>query len=285
MGSLLIQLKSKFCCLVVLVLASLSACQNPSPSKIRDPLESSYQHIDREEYDLAIEELTLLSETDTRPEVLVTLASAYAARGGIKVQQYWGFVIGFRSPLLSVKDLRVNPTVDSLKKVAKQADGNVSATDLEALGGVIRALTLWDLYKERIDAIPVVEGAANDDILAAVETLSSVHTPGGRLYRAILDLILFKSAATTGEQPWNGFGKVLEKTLKGDTHSLCEFDFGQFTSWLRPLSERLDETLSDLAIAFPEQQPTLQPAQAQVREMDATLTKARAQLRKRKACQ
>lgn len=271
----------------IIVLAgwmALVACQN-EPTRKPDPLNKGYQYIDRGDYDTAISELTQLSHIDARPEVQVALASAYAARGGIKVAQYWGFVVGFKSPLLKADDVPVSPTLQSLKNISDQADGKVSPADLEALSKIARALALWELYKDRINAIPVVEGTANQDVISAVDILSRIQTPGGRLYRAILNLILFKSSMNTSPEPFENFALVVQKTAEGDQQALCDYNASKLMKWFEPLTYRLSETLFDLTIAFPEQSTEIAAAQAQLFQVDENIQKARQQLRKKRVCQ
>jgi hypothetical protein len=283
-GSQHMKFKAQILILILVGWGALSACQNES-ARHQDPLDKAYQKIDRGEYSSAIDDLNALSQTDPRPEVLVTLASAYAGRAGIKVAQYWGFVIGFKAPLLNADDIAVGPTVQSLKKIEKQAGSKLSQAELQALGEFVRAMELWDLYKDRIEAIPTVSGEPEQDLLSAVDVLSRVQTPGGRLYRAILNLILLKSMVVASPEATNEFSTVIEKTLSGDTEAFCKFDFVQLGNWLTPVSQQLGETLSDLVIAFPEQSPSLNAAQAQLLDIDGKIVKARKQLKQKRGCQ
>jgi hypothetical protein len=254
----------------ILGLQGLSACQNSSSSRAQDPLAKQYQHIDRGEYSEAIHELTDLAARDPRPEVLVTLASAYAARAGVKVAQYWGFVVGFKTPLLKANDFG--------------APAPAAFADAPEAQGLANLITLWGRYQVRIDAIPVVRGSAHADLTSAVEVLARVQTPGGRLYRAILDLILFKSAVVAEEKPLKEAGAMLTKVARGESEPFCSFDFTAFANQTRQISYHLGETLNDLSIAFPEQSATLTPAKVQAAEFDQALQKAKKQFRQSKGC-
>lgn len=262
----------------------VSACQNEPATRREDPLAKGYQQIDRGEYDLAISDLTQLSQKDPRPEVLVTLASAYAARGGVKVADYWGFVIGFKAPLVNSEALPVSEAAKSLQKIARQTKGKLKPEEAEAFGGIMKALALWELYKDRIDAIPTSDGERARDLATATRILERVQTPGGRLYRAILNLILFKSAVVASDGSWDEFEAAVTEALKGDADKLCTFDVSRFTERLQPMSYRLAETLTDLMIAYPEQVLSLKPAADEVERMDLTLNEASSQLRSKKVC-
>lgn len=262
----------------------LAGCQNDSTEALRDPLDRGYQLIDRGEYSQAVRELQELSRNDLRPAVKVALASAYAARGGVRVSDYWGFVIGFDAPLVAPGTLPTNATIDSLQKIAKQAKGDIDPRDVKALGGIVNALAVWERYKDRVDAIPVVSGAALQDVKVAVETLSQVQTPGGRLYRAILNLILFKSYVTASKGLWDEFNDILGEILNGRIEVLCQFKFEQMLTWLSPITYHLSETLKDLMIAYPEEKKDLQVALALVQGVYDLTQDAITELRKKRVC-
>jgi len=218
-------MKNKFVLVTMTCLLMILGCQNKNPDVHKDPLDENYRLIDRGDYSQAISRLSDLSQQDQRPQVRVALASAYAARAGIKVEQYWGFVIGFKAPLLKTDNIQVNATIDSLQKIAKKAKGQMDEHDMQALSGLIRALATWDRYQERIDAIPVVTGDSLTDLDRAVEVLANVQTPGGRLYRAILNLILFKSYVVASKDYWSSFDQVVKRVISGDIQNLCQYNF------------------------------------------------------------
>lgn len=265
-------------------LSLLLGCQKDQPEKAQDPLNESYKLIDRGEYSQAINQLQQLSRSDARPQVRVTLASAYAARGGIKVEQYWGFVVGFKTPLVTPENVTVNSTVTSLQKIAKQLNGKIDPKDLQALGGVVNAVAVWDRYKDRIDAIPVVQGKELEDVRTAVVTLTDIRTPGGHLYRAILNLILFKSYVTSSDKYWKDFNRAIEEVLKGNILALCQFDFEFLQQWLMPIFYHLIETLNDLVIAYPDSSKELIEARNTLVFVQGVTNDAIKELRQKRVC-
>lgn len=248
------KLKYKIVLFTMTCLLAASACQNKLAESRKDPLDENYKLIDRGSYSEAIESLKELSLRDPRPQVQVALGSAYAARGGIKVDQYWGFVIGFQSPLV---------------KEEKPKD-----------------LSVWDQYKGRLEAIPVVsDPKALKDLHHAVDTLAAVPTPGGRLYRAILNLILFKSYMVSSNGFWEKFGGVVPRLLDGDTAALCEFDLDQLLNWLNPIAYHMIETMKDLTIAFPENEEDFTGARNLIQAVFATTKDAVKELREQRTCE
>lgn len=269
---------------VLTSLLVLGACQRDKAEPARDPLDAQYKLIDRGEYDQAISELQELVAQDQRPEVKVALASAYAARGGIRVEDYWGFVIGFDAPLVPPGTVPTNATIESIQKIAQQAKGDIDPRDLKALGGLVNALAVWERYKDRVDAIPVVSGAALADVQVAAETLKTVQTPGGRLYRAILNLILFKSYITSSQGLWDQFNEAIQDLINGNIDVLCKFNFEQILTWLNPITYHLTETLNDLMVAYPEDRQELEDARNLVEGVYNLTQEAVAELRKKRVC-
>jgi len=262
----------------------VTSCQKDRIEANRDPLDENYKLIDRGDYSQAIEKLQILSRKDRRPQVRVALASAYAARGGIKVEQYWGFVVGFKAPLVSPENMNLNASVDSLQRIAKQTKGDIDPRDMRALGGLVNALAVWDRYKERVDSIPVVRDGAKEDLKVAVEILNDVQTPGGRLYRGILNLVLFKSAITESANFWEDFNKILEQLIDGKIDVLCQFKFETLEQWLTPISYHLAETLGDLAIAYPDDKKELLEARQIVPGIYVATMDAVKELRQKRTC-
>ncbi len=269
---------------VLTVLLVSGGCQRNKTEPVHDPLDTNYKLIDKGDYDGAIRELQRLSLADPRPAVKVALASAYAARGGIRVENYWGFVIGFDAPLVPPDSIPENATVESLQKIAKQARGDIDPRDLNALGGIVKSLSVWERYKDRVDAIPVVSGAALADVQVAAETLKAVQTPGGRLYRAILNLILFKSYITASQALWDQFNAVIGELLAGHIEVLCKFDFEKILNWLNPITYHLTEALDDLIIAYPDERKDLEDARNLVQAIYGITQQAVNELRKKRMC-
>jgi hypothetical protein len=277
-------MQTKFALGVLTCLMVFGGCQRDTAEPQRDPLDKNYQLIDKGDYEGAIRELQNLAAQDQRPAVRVALASAYAAHGGIRVENYWGFVIGFKAPLVPPESIPANATIESLQKIAKQARGDLDPRDLKALGGIVNALAVWDRYKDRVDAIPVVTGAALADVQMAAEILKTVQTPGGRLYRAILNLILFKSYISASQGLWDQFNAVLQDLLRGRIEVLCKFNFDQILNWLNPITYHLLETLNDLMIAYPDEHKDLEDAKNIIEAVYNLTQEAVNELRKKRTC-
>jgi len=269
---------------VLIATLVFGGCQKDKAEPLCDPLDAKYKLIDRGEYNQAISELQELSVKDARPAVKVALASAYAARGGIRVEDYWGFVIGFDAPLVPPGTIPGNATIESIQKIAKQAKGDMDPRDVRALGNLVNAMAVWERYKDRVDAIPVVSGQALVDLTEAVKVLTAVETPGGHLYRAILNLILFKSYMVSSKDLWDQLNGIIEEIIKGNIEVLCQFNFEQILSWLAPITYHLVETLNDLIIAYPDDRKDLEDARNLIQGVYGLVQDAVNELRKKRTC-
>lgn len=263
----------------------LASCQKEDREILKDPLEEHYKLIDKGDYSLAIEKLEELSLVDPRPQVRVALASAYAARAGVRVENYWGFVVGFKAPLMFVEDLKMGPTMESLQRITGQTNGNVNLRELKSLGGAVNTLAVWDRYQERVEAIPVVkEPGALQDLQRGVEVLSMVQTPGGRLYRGLLNLILFKSHLVASEALWAGLRKVAEQVAVGKLEALCQLKLEELMVWLPLISYHLGEALGDLSVAFPRERVSLEEARDLLQRISRTISEGAQELQRKRIC-
>ncbi|MBK9321883.1 MAG: hypothetical protein IPM97_02805 [Bdellovibrionaceae bacterium] len=258
-------------------------CQKNEANNRRDPIDDGYVLIDRGSYSEAIQNLTNLSQVDKRPQVLVALGSAYAARGGIKIEQYWGFIISFKAPVVKEESPTTGSITESLFKVSKQKGPKVEKK-IKALGGLAKTSSVWDQYKDRIQTIPSVKGEQLKDMQRAVDVLANVKTPGGRLYRALLNLIIFKSYVDESQDFWTDFNDVIGDVVNGEIAVLCDFDFDEILKWLGPISHHLTETLTDLTIAFPEKEVDLIIGKNLVQAIYGTTQDAIQELRDKRMC-
>lgn len=255
----------------------LTACQNQGGfGSADDSLDEGYKYIDQGDYDQAISKLEILAQKDPRPAVKVALASAYAARGGIRVENYWGFAIGFENPLVTEPPISTSARLVGVR--------GLNAREVQALGGIIHTMAVWERYKERVDAIPVVEGKALWDLKAAVRVLRAVETPGGRLYRAILNLILFKSYLSASQGLWDEFNKIIADLVSGNIEVLCRFEFENILEWLEPITLHLSEAIEDLMWAYPQDRAELEDARELVQAVYQLTVDSVAELRKKRTC-
>lgn len=250
-------MKKKISFLFLAMALALSACQ-PREQELTggDPLEESYRLIDKGEYDQAIRSLEELAARDSRPTVIEALASAYAARAGVLVSSYWGAVVGFKAPLIQPRGTRLEGLSGQAVRVLSQVEGQKDLRGADEFSKLARFISVLSEWQERIDRLPTVPEARRDDLREALGVLEHHKSPGGRLYRALLGLILLKSEISDGFTGWERISASLAvgleaspRRVKGDL--LCVVDYDAFSIWVRGLVRILQSTALDVAVAYP----------------------------------
>lgn len=207
------------------------------------------RQIDKGEYDGAIQTLQKLRVDSRNPKITVILASAYAGRAGVKVENYWGFVIGYEALLPEAQKKEVtNPSEaffqpDALKSLS-------SAVDAKILEDINRNFSLLNKIMTRIDKIPYLPREKREDLQTAVRELSSVQTEGAALYKAILEIILLRSA----------IGDIRDRViaLTGKGTGPCQDDVQDILTWIQYSYQLLQNLVGDVVVAYPSKKPDLE---------------------------
>lgn len=237
----------------------------------RDPLQDAYRMIDRNEPSAAIDYLQALQKKDHRSEVKMALASAYAARGGIRVEDYWGFAIGFKAPVLNIDKIEATPEMDRLRKILNQMNGQLDSAQMNSLGGLVRALAAFEIYKERIHSIPTIDQDKRADVIQAISVLNEVPTRGGKLYRSILQLMIIKTQLSEGFQSWDLIQRQAEQlqlhnlAIEGPK-LLCRIDIDAYRRWLNSIVTNIQNLALDLSVAFPSRQNEFESSVVEVKK-------------------
>jgi hypothetical protein len=233
-----------------------------------DPLEQAYQKIDKGDYDAAISDLERLVKSDPRPETKQGLASAYAARAGLKIQNYSAFISSFKAPLITTETIKKSPIISEIKKYLDKADQQTVSRRTEELEKIVKTLASIELWFERLEKLPIISGEQRDDLERALVVLDQGDTPGLRLYRAILGLVAIRSDVAEGFTSWN----TVSTRLQANQSKLCAVDLKEFALWGSAVIRRLSYTVSDVSVAFPSKKPTLLPAVAETQKISSTLS-------------
>ncbi|OQW51111.1 MAG: hypothetical protein A4S09_10430 [Proteobacteria bacterium SG_bin7] len=160
-------------------------CQ-PREKREADPILEAYRLIDEQRTDEAIALLeNELRKNDSNIELRVVLASAYAHKGGIKIQKLF--------PVVNSID-KINKSKEKLGDVSKQKNINEKTNTvlLNAANLMIRASRFLDAYA----AIPAADRKQVEYIRHAILLLSEISNtalkPEDVLFRAILEIVLLK---------------------------------------------------------------------------------------------
>jgi hypothetical protein len=260
---------------------ALAACSPKKDTALdKDPLETGYRLIDKGETSEAIAHFEELATKDERIQVKEALASAYSARAGIHVDNYWGFLVGFQAPLLQMQSLKTARTVSQARRILTQLEGHRELHGHQGLAELAQVVAAFEMWMNRIESLPVVAGDARRDIDRAMRVLFNDNRGGGRLYRALLGLVTLKSDLTVGFESWSQIDVQLTRVdLKNPGSSknnrlLCAVDVQAFADWTSGVLRRLNRTMEDVTIALPSKEQDLAGAMRDTARLAAELRQA-----------
>jgi hypothetical protein len=231
--------------------------------------------MDEGRFDEAIEELKIVHEQIPSERNSQLLASAYAGRAGLRVEDYWDFVVGFKP----WRDLDVSEEMPLSKLELQKISEKLSESDRE------RFLKLQEDFKElarlrkRVDTIPLFAKEKSGDLTEAIRLLESTETRGARLYRAVLGLVLLKSSFEDGAG--------LSTQWESDGFELCTKTFPALIEWIGTSFANLQEILADIGKAYPHEQSEIVRWQEQlkVRDLNAKSLRELSGTTKKSLCQ
>jgi hypothetical protein len=217
----------------------LTSCQKHESSVPRkDALQKGNQLLDEGHYDEAIDYFTDLLQDDNSPQFRLALASAYAARAGLR-----------RSDFIAIADV-------ALMKKAVPSDWS----------DIFKTLYFIQTLKERWDYLPSAKLEGLQDLKMAIATLEPSSAPSVRLFSAALRTIYIKST----------MGPGLDKWLQLDHKDLCRQNLAPLLKWSENLVIELQALVVDIAGAYPSKkeqfkkvQQDLENAHSQIQEWSA----------------
>lgn len=208
---------------LILIVFSFSvlSCQSKEEPVARDTrLNEGSKLIDEGKYDEAIEYFHGLLQSDAHHHVKLALASAYAAKAGVKIEQIYSFV--------NVRNLKVE---------------TVHLTGLSVDEQTQNLMKSLMRYADQWQKIPAVSSESRVDLAKGLAVLSGESVPGARLYAATLRVVLLKSVVNEGIGQW--------KQLKGK--KFCSEVIQPYFNWALNLLDHLILLSRDLQGAYPEQ--------------------------------
>lgn len=221
-------------------------------------IEWGYQLIDQHEYDQAISTFNQLLSDQDSPTVRLGLATAYAARAGVRVESYWDLVVpGFESKpptLLETTKAFQKQWTEKIESLPNDLRIKVQAKSDD----VFRAEEQIEILKWRFQKIPLLTNESqNTDLVSARQVLQELPNKGIRIYRALLGLIMLKYELQK-------LSHILEPLFQGGLQSsITEEQWpcpdavkNWFTELPVPL-ELTSDVLIDVKFAYPKKAATL----------------------------
>ncbi|GEM_PF-2204571 len=234
------------------ILTMTLACHkvaNKTPAE--DHTAKATTYIDQGDYTSAIELLEDTLKHEDTYEVRLVLASAYAGRAGVKVENYWDYLIGFDAfakdkgpemfPDLVPADALPEALDDKSKDQLKMLNENFK--DLQRL-------------EKKASKVPLVAETDRPDLVRARELLERTSTPSSKLYRSLLTVVLVKSEIQDG--------KALVTTWSDKKFDPCFPIAKGFSAWLSKVLDLVSDGLNDLGKAYPDDDVNYQTMRADV---------------------
>ena len=256
-GLVIFKSASIFASLALACALSLGCSDKKAKEQSPPPLQTATQLIDQGRYDESIRIL----ESDRAPrddsKVTTALASAYAARAGVRVEDFWGFVIGYDRLLFAAPSS--NDTVPISIDVNSLPAG-FSRSTVDFLKNLNVNFAQVNSIIARIKQIPYVPAERREDLNHAIGVLSRTIQPGARLYRSVLSVIVLQSEFKDLAPNLNEWAK--------SNYSLCDEKLATIADLLVDVRDRLFWMTDDLAYAYPTKADQFHQLQTQIHESD-----------------
>lgn len=232
------------------------ACAQKKSASDETVILQAYRLIDDQRTDEAIVLLEReLSQNPERDDYKVVLASAYAHRGGIKIQKL--------VPLVTQMDKLKSPKNPFDTKSEKSLNDKVNNGVL----GIAALLTQYVEATRTYSAVPVVDANQASYIQHAVSLLGEIGpkiNPEDALYRAILQIVLFKHLLAE-----KLIGEFSGENSKGAT---CRVDLEVVNGAVIRLAKIMIDIYSDLQIASPSKKDEMKKLSVQTADSVSNVT-------------
>jgi hypothetical protein len=231
------------------LLSSLSCQQNPSDSQESESAVISKAHrmMDESNFDGAVQLLDSQAHRWSSSErFLITWASAYALRAGLRVENYWDLVVGFDAFAPQRASSLAEAPLISQDKIPKEL-GEEERKILSRLNDS------WKDFRElqrQANKIPLLSKSSKGDLTRARDILSSTQSRGARLYRALVIVTHLKVDLVQADEWFQSAQRI--------SNPLCSAELQYLSFWLNESLFWVHEGLGDMSRAYPENESQYQ---------------------------
>jgi hypothetical protein len=218
-------------------------------------VEVAYQLIDEGRYTEAIDLFSYLLQQEDTPTIRLGLASAYAARAGVKVHDYWDLVM----PSVRAQPPKSFPSTEKFKSQWQEILLQLPPEHREALQSkaedVFRAHHEIETLKWRFQQVPLLTRTdQSHDLLEAREIIKNLESKGSHLYRALLTLVLFRYETNQSVEKLKfAMGTKLDqtKTRTINTDNPCTSELKDWLNHFPMMLDLMAEFIVDVKVAYP----------------------------------
>ncbi|KYG61775.1 hypothetical protein AZI85_06015 [Bdellovibrio bacteriovorus] len=197
-------------------------------------LSRGFSLLDDGRTDEAISYFAELSAKDPHYHVKLALASAYAARAGVKIEKIYSFVVVKEIPQIEIAHAKTGEPTTGLLSVLRQVSAH------------------WE-------KVPELSSAPREDISRALQVLEDVTEPGAALYSATLRVVYIKSLVSEG----------LQNYLITTQGKVCTEDLRPFFTWSLNILDVVKLLVKDVQKSFPEKQKDCERFENEIEKIKA----------------
>tara|TARA_B110001454_G_C12723292_1_gene436308 strand:- start:17789 stop:18559 length:771 start_codon:yes stop_codon:yes gene_type:complete len=230
----------------------ITACHKVSdktPSE--DHVAKATTFIDQGDYSSAIELLEDTMKHEDTYEVRLVLASAYAGKAGIKVENYWDYLVGFDS-FAKDKAPEVLEDIITDDMIPEKLDEK-SKSQLKNLNDSYKDI---QRLEKKVEKVPLIETSNRPYLKKARALLEQTSTASSKLYRSLLTVVLIKSEIQDGKQ--------LLAAWSDASFDPCFSLLPEVSTWSSNVLNLVSEGLDDLGRAYPKDNEQYQAMRTQV---------------------
>lgn len=221
-------------------------------------VEWAYHLIDQGHYTAAIDIFWQLRQHDDSPTIRIGLASALAARAGVRVHSYWDLAMpSVNTPPPAFLEATIQfrkQWTERIQLLPPHVQKQVAPKTEEIVAAQEKVETL----KWRFQQIPLLERMEQrNDIALARDIIKDIPNRGIHLYRALLTLVLFRYDSQIISLEFNQ-GLVTSNAWP------CSDSLHGWIQHLPPLLDLISDVTFDLKLAFPHRSAELAPFETDV---------------------
>jgi hypothetical protein len=253
-------LKTYLLLIITTSLLAFASCekQQDRSSEQDSVLDKAMTMIESGKTDDAIDALQIELKKDPKSDkTREILASAYASRAGIHVENYYGFTFSYDALIKGPQDFQTHTSDQDPIDLSKVFTG-LPPEAINALQNFSANLYIIQSIHHRLEQIPLVNDTQIQDLMRAIEILKPTALPGAHMYRLILEIIVLRASL---EQDGHLLQTAAEKGIS------CQSNFDTAMQSVQFSFTLIQDMLSDIMVGYPSKADDLRSTQKQLSDV------------------